>query len=333
MKCFCVAALSIVVGFVSATAHGQQGGIPQEVLRDLEYSVGDWTTRVQFGDQVTEGKWSAKWSAEGKCLILHASGVMPDQNGTGEPTHSYATGVVGWDGADKALRELMFWSNGGVYDARYYKKSPTHWEGEAKGVVDGKEFTEKVSITRHGPNEFVWRAYEYVLGGEEQPDITATFSKVPESDPARVRQELAEAFDWIMGDWEVGRTTESGGDWRVTLSYDRDLDDTVVVLRSKHSANGIERVSDCRNYWSPGDGRIKSIMFIGPEGGTLSGEVTESGDKKVVWLFTVPRSDGTAFLLELRHSLQDDGTLLYQGVRLLDDGSRQEWWNLVLTRK
>ncbi len=333
MKYFLVAALSIVVGFAPATAYGQQGGIPEEVLKDFAYSVGDWTTQVQFGDQVTEGKWKAKWSAEGKCLIVHMSGVQLDQDGKGEPTKSFATGVIGWDGASKVTRELVFWSDGAVYDARYHKTSPTTWEGEAKGVVDGKEFTEKVSIVRNGENEFVWRAHEYVLGAEQQPDITTTFSKLPESDSARVRQELTDAFSWIIGDWETGGTADSPVDWRVAISFGWDLNDTVVVQRMNYTANGIERQTDCRHYWSPREERIRSILFTGLSAETHAGEVTEHGDQKLTCLFARHRIDGTTGLWESRYSLQDDGTLRYQGVRLLDDGSRQEVWNMVLKKK
>ena len=61
--------------------------------------------------------------------------------------------------------------------------------------------------------------------------------------------------------------------------------------------------------------------------------VTLRGDQKLTWLFTRHRSDGTIGLWESRYALQGDGTLLFQGVRLLDDGSRQEVWNMVLKKK
>ncbi len=328
MKFVCVVALSVVAALLSATAYGQQESIPKEVLDDLAYNVGDWTTKVEFGKQVTEGKWSAKWSAEGKCLILHMSGVTLDKEGKGGGEKTFATGLVGWDGPNQAIKELVFWSDGSVYDARYFKKSPTTWEGDAKGVVEGKEFTEKVSITRNGESQFVWKAFEYVLGGEKQPDITTAFSKVSPNDITVNREKLAEAFGWLLGDWET-----TLGEWHMTFSFYLDVDETVVVLRGKGESATTKWSFDCRNYWDRVDKIIKNVNFIGPFGVANSGVVTEAAKNRIAWVSTVVHDDGKSEQDETCFFLKDDRILVFQTFGLLDDGTKQKKWEIEFTKK
>ena len=61
---------------------------------------------LEYGDKVTEGTWSAKWSAEGKCLVLSISETT--ENDKGEQVKTYATGLMGWDARTESLKEVSF---------------------------------------------------------------------------------------------------------------------------------------------------------------------------------------------------------------------------------
>jgi hypothetical protein len=142
MKSIVIAALSILTALLSTSAYSQEEAVPEDFLKDVEYFIGDWTSEVKFGDRVSEGTWSAKWSAEGKCLIIHMSGIPIEEEETEGQEKAFGTGILGWDGSTDSMKDLTFWSSENTYDARYRKTSDTTWEGEATGTVGGK----KVSV-------------------------------------------------------------------------------------------------------------------------------------------------------------------------------------------
>lgn len=323
----------MTLALLSTTSYAQDGEIPDEFLEDVQYYIGDWTSEVKSGDRVTEGTWSAKWSAEGKCLIIHMSGVPIDQEVTEGQENAFGTGILGWDPSTNGMKDLTFWSSGNTYDARYRKTSDTTWEGDATGTVGGKEFTEKVSLTRNGEDEFVWRAYEYVLDGEKQPDIVATIRKVAKPDSPVAHEKLEEAFGWLIGDWEVGGDHDQFGEWTMIFSFDWDVDGKVVAFRVNYNAENLKWTADCRNYWDAREDKIKNITFVGPSGSVDMGVVTESSKNKITWLTTGLNDDGTKQHWESQYSLRDDGTLVFRHMSLLDDGSKRENWKFEFSKK
>ena len=333
MKSIVIAALSISAALLSCSAYAQEGAVPEEFVKDVEYFIGDWTSEVKFGDRLSEGTWSAKWSAEGKCLIIHMSGVPIDQEVTEDQENAFGTGILGWDATTNSMKDLTFWSSGNTYDAHYRKTSDTTWVGEATGTVGGKEFTEKVSLTRNSDDEFVWRAYEYVLGGEKQPDIVATIRKVP---PVRGRQDhekLEEALGWLIGEWEVDGDDGPLGKWNMTFTFSWDIDGTVLDWRNDYAAEAGNWTSETRHYWDYADESVKNTTFFSWGGGPRYGGLKACGENKVVWSSNQVRKDGSTSQAELHFSLQDDGTLLFLHFGVLDDGSKRENFRFELTKK
>jgi hypothetical protein len=322
-------ALSFAGVLISAATFAQDGAIPEEALKELGYFVGDWKAKIEYGDKTTEGTWSAKWSAKGTCLAINISESTKDDNG--EPVTTFATGLMGWDAPTKSIKEVNFWSNGDTYDARYEKASDTLWEGKANGVVGGKEYTEKVSLTRNGPKEFVWKAYDYVLGGQKQHDLIVTMSKADVA--SQDHEKLDSAFGWLIGKWELVGTSDEVGDFVMTFTFGWDIGGTVVDWRNDFVTETSTWAGEARHYWDPVDEKIKTVSFTGFGGGPRQGELKECGKNSVVWSSNVVDEDGSQRQQEFNFSLQDDGSLLFLHFGILDDGSRRENFRFELTKK
>ena len=88
---------------------------------------------------------------------MNVTGADLIKKGDEETVTLYGTGIIRWDEVAKCIKETVFWSNGSAYCALPARKRhpkcgarQSTWSGEAKGVLYGEEYTEKVTIERKG---------------------------------------------------------------------------------------------------------------------------------------------------------------------------------------
>jgi len=125
-KIFSIPTAFIVALFVTSMVSAQESdGIPQKVLKELEFMVGQWETDVyENGEKVGTTSHERKWSPGRYCLLFSTSIEM-----NGEKFD--ATGISGWTRNGRAVVEHWYGSNGASLTVRYplRKMKENVWEG------------------------------------------------------------------------------------------------------------------------------------------------------------------------------------------------------------
>jgi hypothetical protein len=86
--------------------------------------------------------------------------------------------VCGWDSSTGWQTELGIGSDGGTYTIPWKKASPTVYEGELTGMLDGKKTTAKVRVEKTGKDEFRIAVTDQTEGDESRPDFIYTARRV-----------------------------------------------------------------------------------------------------------------------------------------------------------
>ena len=172
---------SLVVGsfvvtlLVVGSAWGQ--GMPDLERKWVDRLVGTWKCVDRSGDTVVEGKIVCEWKGDKAVLVWNWKGPListPESSMT-------SSGMFGWDGKDKVLREYCFASTGEKFSATH-KITEESWESPAEGtlLIDGK-FQVETSlriIKFKSDDEFEVIATQRLLDGKEQPDIVGTYTRI-----------------------------------------------------------------------------------------------------------------------------------------------------------
>jgi hypothetical protein len=146
------------------------GELPDEVAKELDYYVGDWTYEWSLDGNTYTGKWSVKWSPDKSCLLSHWSGVGPDGPGSG-------TKITGWDVQKDQMVDLDFGSDGAHVLSRYSKASGTLWQGDGAGCTEeGETETCKYQL-KLDPDKFIWMRMDIKQGDESLPNQVFVFSR------------------------------------------------------------------------------------------------------------------------------------------------------------
>jgi hypothetical protein len=150
---FFFAALAISAAFPSQTALAQKaGGIPDEIVKELDSLVGTWESEGKVGDKEQTGGFTCRWARTDEkkkiCLIGEFSYK------TGEEVRSGVT-LIGWNAAKKCIEDRGFDANGGNVTLYWKVESSTQWQGEVVMVENGKEIKSEAVLIKKGPSEIV----------------------------------------------------------------------------------------------------------------------------------------------------------------------------------
>lgn len=138
---------------VSYGGEQQQGGVPADIVEQLEYLVGTWKVTGHLSDEEFTGTVSYRWAGgRGKRKCCLATNWRIKRGDEANPGIS----LIGWNTAKKRLVECGFNAAGGCSMMIYTIKSPTEWRGEFSEVHAGQEIKGKGVLVKKGPTEFVY---------------------------------------------------------------------------------------------------------------------------------------------------------------------------------
>ena len=173
------AALLAVLGATTALQGQEEGQVPKEMLKELQYLVGTWKVEGIVGDEKVEGTWSVRWGPGKYCLMRQSSVSFGDETVTG-------IGIIGWDGATKTITEQVFSSKNDSALLRWKVLPSGNWEGELSGFRDGKKVNSTLKFTKKGRGEIVYE--EKTADGE---GVEGILRKVPRKEEDITRMESA----------------------------------------------------------------------------------------------------------------------------------------------
>lgn len=150
----------VVMAFATACLHkaapaAEAGGIPDEIVNELDRLVGTWKAEGKIGDKQQSGEFTLRWERtdekEKICLFGRFLFVVDGQETRGVT-------LIGWNAGKQCIEDRGFDANGGNGVLYWKIDSPTLWKGESIDVTDGKTVTGKVYLVRKSDSEFVFEA-------------------------------------------------------------------------------------------------------------------------------------------------------------------------------
>ena len=156
MRCLSIAlALTAAILVGNVTVAQEPAGVPENIVKELDYLVGTWNAEGKVGDDESTGRFSCRWARlkdrKKVCLIGNWSYTVGGKTEIG-------ANIIGWDAVRKCIEDRGFSDQGGCATLRWTVKSPTEWRGEVHDILDGEEIEAKAEITKKGNSEFVYDA-------------------------------------------------------------------------------------------------------------------------------------------------------------------------------
>lgn len=153
MKRLAIPLIVVAVAFLSNVASGQEAaGIPEEIIKELDFCVGTWRFEGKTGDKELTGRWTGRWAytkdKKKICLIAESTFVI-------DGVTVNWVGLMGWNAAKKCIEDRGFNASGGSQVISYKVISPGKWQGEVVAVENGREVRSKQDLIRKGPSEAV----------------------------------------------------------------------------------------------------------------------------------------------------------------------------------
>ena len=159
MTAFC--AFVITASTLLGQAEATQSAMPDNVRKELDFFVGQWSVEGEIGGEAFKGRWSARWSHHKHCLLVSSDFTLGDER-------VYASGFSGWNAADQQLVTMTLFSNGVLEDIRYKSVSP----GQLKGIYTvstGEGPTQSECVVRtESPDEWTFESSVSVFGQKEK---------------------------------------------------------------------------------------------------------------------------------------------------------------------
>jgi hypothetical protein len=308
-----VASLFFAASLVGAPAEPEAMPVPDEVVEQMQYFVGEWRAEGDATDRRLRGTWTARWEPGKHCLIVHYKGTIGE-------TAFDATEMIGWNSASGGLKLLSFFSHGVFEDIDYSLTSPGKYEGTYKGTAWGESFSAKCAVAIQGPNRWEFSTKGLKRGGEHRPDISVRFTRKAASSKSKrakvkKRQSTVEEFQeycqLVQGRW---------------LNMDETLATEWFEFSDKNkkavSHGEIRLVADGRaleGVWYGGKGTAKWLTtwdasskqirkFAVLSDGTVWDEIRfKQGDNKWGCLVTLNRPDGTTEKVVSTLTISEDG--------------------------
>ena len=186
-----VTGIVLSVGVCSAQQSGPP--MPEKVRAFLDKMTGTWEVRA--GEET--GRIGYRWNAGRSAVIGDASYDKGEISGFG-------TEMFHWDGTshDGIVVSMSYAGDEGLYHAQIHGTvlSESRMTGRRTAVAAGKKAACDVQLTFEGPDRFVWKDTNGVLGEEAQPDIAAVHNRIKASSD---EQELLRLQDvWCRAEVE-----------------------------------------------------------------------------------------------------------------------------------
>ncbi len=173
--------------------------LPDEVRKEMNFLVGDWTFTAKENGKSTSGFYSTRWASGGTCLTMTFR----------SDTHN-STGLSSWDPVTNEIVENWTGPSTGRLELRYQIKSDSEWEGTSTlSGIDGKVLKGKIRVEKNGPNSFRYTEST----GDKTWDIE---NKRMVRSPGTTNQHVKE-LDAFVGNWE--RPGEDGAKILWTINW------------------------------------------------------------------------------------------------------------------
>lgn len=153
MKRFTIPLVVAAVAFLSNEILGQEaGGIPDDIIKELDAFVGTWSVEGKIGEKEVTGTCRLRWvrGEDGKNCCLSGFGKYTVDG----KTKTFAS-LMGWNAAAKCIEDRGFDTEGGSGINIWTVTSPGTWKGELRMVENGKEATAKSDLIVKGRTEIV----------------------------------------------------------------------------------------------------------------------------------------------------------------------------------
>ena len=136
----------LVTSFPTITMAQEVMKLPDDVRKQMEFLVGDWSLTAEEDGKATTGFYSARWGSDGTCLTLTFR----------TDTHN-STGLSSWDPSTNQMVETWTGPATGRLELRFTKKSASVWDGTSTlSGIDGKVSTGKISFEKTSPDSFLY---------------------------------------------------------------------------------------------------------------------------------------------------------------------------------
>lgn len=190
--------------------------VPEDVVKELQFFVGDWKAEGTTVDSKLDARFSASWEPGKHCVLVRYAGTIGY-------TPFYATELYGWDNSAKAITVTSFFSHGVLEDIRYKRVSEAKYTGTYKGSAWGEPFEAECSIEKDGPDKWAFRATNLVAAGKKRPEIQVCFKRITESADAGEQAFRKWADVVVGGTWngvnEDGKAVQERYRWILGKRY------------------------------------------------------------------------------------------------------------------
>jgi hypothetical protein len=154
-----------------ATAETSQTALPEDVVKELRFFVGEWTVEGDVLGMALKGRWSARWAPQRHCLLISYPLTLDGKEVLGN-------GVMGWDTAKKEVLAQMFYSNGAMENVRYTVDSPGVFKGTLVGSTEGEAGNAACEVRIKRPNEWTFKTTGHTIGGRQEGEFSVRFVRV-----------------------------------------------------------------------------------------------------------------------------------------------------------
>jgi uncharacterized protein (TIGR02246 family) len=138
-------------------------------LKPLSWLVGDWVDEDPDANMAISCRWS-----EGKSFLM----VNYESNIAGK-TGIKSTQRIGWDALTERVRSWVFDSDGGYGEGQWTRVDKA-WIIKSTAVMpDGQTGSATIVIEPTGPDKFMLKGLDRILGDSTQPDFEVTIVRKP----------------------------------------------------------------------------------------------------------------------------------------------------------
>ena len=145
-----ISAFVITASALLGHTETKQSALPDNIVKEIEYFVGDWTVEGDVRGMPLKGRWNARWSPQKHCLLITYPLTLDGEKILGH-------GMMGWDTAKKELLVFMLFSNGVFEDGRYKVESPRLFKGNFVGSAKGEPFKATGTVRTDNPDEWTFQ--------------------------------------------------------------------------------------------------------------------------------------------------------------------------------
>jgi uncharacterized protein (TIGR02246 family) len=157
--------------WLMAMARDEEGPPPSshEQLQPLAWLVGEWID--DDGEDVVNS--TCRWSEDGNFLLQEFHLQIGGQNAM------RVNQRIGWDPQAKRIRSWVFDSEGGFSESVWTRNGDI-WVIKATGVrPDGKSASATNMLVPSGPDSYVWRSTDRIVGDQIDPPIEVKVIRKP----------------------------------------------------------------------------------------------------------------------------------------------------------